>query len=251
MKLNSFWVLLLFAILGGTLHAQTKDEMKKQIALVKKSKLYLYGEATAETEQDAKDLAEEILNYEINKWAATQKKLQGTTNFVLNNKQEFYTTMSLPRGNMFRSFMYVKKSDIMNGDKATIISNGASSEKMKAKVEEIEESSVMESSGPAITLDEAPAAEIPSLAKELAGITKYTDLATKVMEYKKSGKIKTYNYYAKLDNPTLYYLALYNQDGVVEAVLTPGKPRKNVNTGQEDTTNNYPGCGAIGFMFDE
>ena len=112
MKSSNLLVLLLLFFFGGTLHAQTVDEQKKQIASVKKSNLYIYGEATAETEQDARDLAEEILNYEINKWAASQKKLKGTANFVLNNRQELYTTMSLPRGNMFRSFMYVKKSDI-------------------------------------------------------------------------------------------------------------------------------------------
>lgn len=234
MKSSNLWLLPLLAVCCGTLHAQTTDEMKKQIASVKKSSLYLYGEATAETEQDAKDLAEEILYDEINKWAETQKKLRGAANFVLIDKKELHNTMSLPRGNMFRSFIFVKKSDIQKGDNAAIIANETPT---TSTVEPVSGSTA--STG------------VNALAQELAAYTRYTDLAAKVMEYNKAGKIKAYNYYAKLDNPALYYLALFNGNGEVQAVLTPGKPRKNVKTGQEDTTNNYPGCGAIGFMFAE
>lgn len=190
MKSSNLLVLLLLFFFGGTLHAQTVDEQKKQIASVKKSNLYIYGEATAETEQDARDLAEEILNYEINKWAASQKKLKGTANFVLNNRQELYTTMSLPRGNMFRSFMYVKKSDIQKGDNATIISKEVNAP--VAATSQVEEISTVQTTFPAV-------------AVELAALTQYTDVAAKIMDYKKSGKIKTYDYYAKLDNPALYY----------------------------------------------
>lgn len=247
MKSSNLFVLLMLLFFSGTLCAQSIDEQKKQIASVKKSNLYIYGEATAETEQDARDLAEEILNYEINKWAANQKKLKGTANFVLNNRQELYTTMSLPRGDMFRSFMYVKKSDIQKADNATIISStgnptdgGSSREGLPSKIEDAS-SEVAEASSEAF----------PQVALELSGISKYSEIAAKIMEYKEAGKIQTYNYYAKLDNPTLYYLVMYNKDGVVEAVLSPGKPRKNVKTGNEDTTNNYPGCGAIGFMVND
>lgn len=171
------------------------------------------------------------------------EKLKGTANFVLNNRQELYTTMSLPRGNMFRSFMYVKKSDIQKGDNATIISKEVNApiadvDTPVAATSQVEEISTVQTTFPAV-------------AVELAALTQYTDVAAKIMGYKKSGKIKTYDYYAKLDNPALYYLAMYNKDGVVEAILSPGKPRKNVKTGQEDTTNNYPGCGAIGFIINE
>lgn len=247
MKSSNLLVLLMLFFFGGTISAQTIDEQKKQIASVKKSNLYIYGEATAETEQDARDLAEEILNYEINKWAANQKKLKGTANFVLNNRQELYTTMSLPRGDMFRSFMYVKKSDIQKGDNATIISSVGSASASNTTVAGLS-SEVAEETA---EVEETSNATFSPVAIELSGMSNYAEIAAKIMDYKENGKIKTYNYYAKLDNPSLYYLVMYNKDGVVEAVLSPGKPRKNVKTGNEDTTNNYPGCGAIGFMVND
>mgnify|MGYP006973690199 CR=1 FL=1 len=49
MKSSNLLVLLLLFFFGGTLHAQTVDEQKKQIASVKKSNLYIYGEAYLET----------------------------------------------------------------------------------------------------------------------------------------------------------------------------------------------------------
>ena len=124
--------------------AQKLDDVKKQINNVKKNNLYLYGEATAATEVEAKDLAEEILYEEINKWASTKKKLRGTENFVLNNKKELFTTLSLRRGNMYRSFIFVKKADIQKADHVTVmtptssVSQSQSQELVTSQVEELE-----------------------------------------------------------------------------------------------------------------
>ena len=87
------------------------NEIKKQINSIKKSSQYLYGEVTAPTLEEAKNLAQESLYEKINEWVATKKKLQDGRNIVVNNKKEIYGEVSLPRGNMFRSFIYVKKSD--------------------------------------------------------------------------------------------------------------------------------------------
>lgn len=53
---------------------QTTDDIKKQINKIKKSSQYIYAEATAPTEKDARTYAEERLFDEVNKWVATQKK---------------------------------------------------------------------------------------------------------------------------------------------------------------------------------
>ena len=61
--------LLLFAICATTISAQqTTDEQKKEINRIKKSADYLYGEATLATEEEAKDLAVELLYKNINEY---------------------------------------------------------------------------------------------------------------------------------------------------------------------------------------
>ena len=110
---NLFTACLLLPAL--TISAQTNsnvEEKKKEINSIKKNSQYIYAEATAATEQEAKDLAEELLYQEINEWVATQKKLRQSNELLISDRKELWSNVSLPRGNMFRSFIYVKKSNI-------------------------------------------------------------------------------------------------------------------------------------------
>lgn len=206
-------------------YAQSIDEMKTQIASIKKNSLYLYAEATCPTKEDAQEVAEELLYREINEWVAKKKKLQGG-NIVVNNKKELQTTMSLPRGNMFRSFIYVKKSDIIPTSNAEIIE-------------------VQQSLAPTIT------PVYPEVVNTIASYTDYYKMADKIKELKAEGKISYYARYASLEKPEICYLAIYNPSGQVVAVLTPGVNRVNVKTGKDDKVTNYSGCGAIGFVVNE
>ena len=246
--------LLLWALIASPTWAQKEDEAKRQINNVKKNSLYLYGEATAATEVEAKDLAEEILYEEINKWAATKKKLRGTENFVLNNKKELFTTLSLRRGNMYRSFVFVKKADVQKADHVTVltptssVSQNPAHEQVKSQVEELglAETDDSELSGTKYTKS-----QYPEIINELAAISDYKTLAEKIMQAKKEGKIRHYARYAQLENPDIYWLAIYNKHGQVLSLMIPGPLRVNVKTAEPDFVTNYSGCGAIGFTINE
>ena len=218
-------LLLAMSLLVGTMSmtAQETEQIKKQIASVKKSSQYLYGEAVAATEEESKSLAEELLYNEINSWAAKQRKLQNKT-IAIRNQKELQTMLSLPRGNMFRSFVYVKKSDVISvPDDVAVVPATATN-------------------APA-----APAAAYPEVVMTIASYTDYHQMAEKIKELKNAGKIGHYARYANLERPEIYYLVIYNQQGQVMTVLTPGENRTNVKTGQPDKVTNYSGCGAIGF----
>lgn len=223
-------LLIIVGLLLGclSLTAQDTDQMKKQIASVKKSSQYLYGEAVAPTSQEAKDMAEELLYAEINKWADTQKKMHGKT-IVVSNKKELQTTLSLPRGNMFRCFIYVKKGDIISTDNASILPGTPAQGAAQSTVTPI----------------------YPATVMTIASYSDYHQMAEKIKELKAAGKIGHYARYANLERPEIYYLAIYNQQGQVLTVLTPGAERMNVKTGQPDKVTNYSGCGAIGFTVTE
>ena len=103
---------------------QEVTDVKTQINQIKKNTSdYIYAEITATTEPDAKMLAEDLLYEEINKWAATQQNLQASQKFLVNNKTSCITTLSTTRGNMFRCFMYIRKSDIQNANNADLVEN--------------------------------------------------------------------------------------------------------------------------------
>ncbi len=230
-------------ILGLPVFAQDCDAESKQINKVKKSNKYICGDATAESAEEAKIRAEDELNLEINKWIATQKKLKGSAKIVVSNRKVLLEIYSLPEGNKYRHFVYVKKSDIIPAENAQVIGNSADEaltsdeSALSSKVESID------------TL----VAEVryPEVVNELAVYTDYYNMADKIKEFREAGRISHYARYSSLEKPEIYYLAIYNTSGKVVAILTPGENRTNVVTGKPDKVTNYSGCGAIGFKVKE
>ncbi|MBC8602691.1 hypothetical protein H8784_13315 [Parabacteroides acidifaciens] len=220
--------LLLSVILSclpwGMLLADQKEDVKMQINKIKKSTQYIYAESTASSEEEARNYAEEKLYEEINAWVATQKRIKKSSNLVVNNTKELWSTLSMPRGNnMFRFFIYLKKSDIIPTDNVVIISN--------TNLPPVEE-----------TIH----ASIPEAIKTIAPLTEYADMAAKIKELKTEEKIKSYSRYASLNNPEKCYLVIYNREGKIVAILTPGIKRRNIKNNKADGIENYSGCGAIG-----
>lgn len=134
---------------------------------------------------------------------------------------------------MFRSFLYVKKSDIIPVESSEIIEN--------TTVQPQSENSAPEQKEPAI----------PRVVQDIANCTEYTDLAMKITKLKESGEVLDYGRYASLERKEDYYMAVYNTNGKVVAILTKGSSRYNVKTGASDSLDNYKGCGAIGFKVKE
>lgn len=233
-----------------SLCADNVDDVKKQINKIKKDNQYIYAESTAPTEADARSYAESKLYEEVNEWVATRRRLKKSTNLIVNNRKELWTMLSMPRGNnMYRSFIYVKKSDILPTENGVVIANTSLTPGAKSVVEpvkkEVKEPVVEVAEG---TVKEAAAEklQLPEVINQIAACTKYGDMADKVKQMKADGRIKDYARYASLVNPDKCYLVIYNREGKVVAVLTPGPDRRNVKTGQADGVKNYSGCGAIG-----
>ena len=162
--------------------ADDTDEAKKKINSIKKNSSYLYAEVTAATADEARSLAEEILYAEINEWAAGQKKLRNSPGLTVNNKQALWTTMSLPRGNMFRSFIYVKKSDILPVANSEVIANPAAAEAGRAAGSEAQ---------PELVSTVAPV--VPEAVAELMRFADYKPMAERIMRMKaeaQGGKLR-------------------------------------------------------------
>lgn len=223
---KSVLIALLLSFCIGSM-ADDVESVKKQINGIKKDSQYIYADVTASTIEDAKDLAEEALYANINEWATNQKKL-GNSVSTVKPHEEKWVSLAIPRGNMFRSFIYVKKSDLLPSGNAEATSVA----------------SVASNASAAPSSADAP---VPALVKDIAACVKYDELAAKITHLKEEGKISKYGRYASLDNPQDYYLAVYNREGKIVAVLSSGSSRINVRTGQADSEKNYKGCGAIGF----
>lgn len=225
-------LLLILQTLTGS-YAQQTEEQKKEINKIKKSSLYLYAETTMPDKEEAMMTAIDMLKDEAQRWVSEKKKKQETDvdwEVVMTNVTQSYNKIELPRGNMYRAFAYVKKSDVITG-KNVIVSDVKIPE---SEVEEIKEAP-----------DPQPA-EQPEAIKRLLALKMYDEVPACVETLKKEGLITEYNRYASLPNPDDYVLIIYNRAGEVEAILSEGAERINMRTLQADGVANYKGRGAIG-----
>lgn len=276
---------------------QEVTDVKTQISQIKKNTSdYIYAEITATTEPDAKMLAEDLLYEEINKWAATQQNLQASQKFLVNNKTSCITTLSTTRGNMFRCFMYIRKSDIQNANNADLVENTSlksdrdvqtsttvqtstaaqsdstsqtsaaaqadstsqttttsvpiqSEAAAQPVVEEptIKEEKVVTQSSTQDVTETGSRSLYPQVVKTLATLRTYSDMIAKAQAYKTLGEIVELVTNKFPESIEQYYLVIYDQQGRVQALLTPGMQRVNVCTGNDDSEKNYHGCKAFAF----
>lgn len=264
---------------------QEVTDVKTQINQIKKNTSdYIYAEITATTEPDAKMLAEDLLYEEINKWAATQQNLQASQKFLVNNKTSCITTLSTTRGNMFRCFMYIRKSDIQNANNADLVENTSLKSNRDVQTSTTvqtstaaQSDSTSQTTTPSVPIQSKAAAQpvvdgptikeekvvtqsstqdvtetgsrslYPQVVKTLATLRTYSDMIAKAQAYKTLGEIVELVTNKFPESIEQYYWVIYDQQGRVQALLTPGMQRVNVCTGNDDSEKNYHGCKAFAF----
>ena len=241
-------------------------------------------------------LAEDLLYEEINKWAATQQNLQASQKFLVNNKTSCITTLSTTRGNMFRCFMYIRKSDIQNANNADLVENtslksdrdvqtsttvqtstAAQSDSTSQTSAAAQADSTSQTTTTSVPIQSKAAAQpvvdgptikeekvvtqsstqdvtetgsrslYPQVVKTLATLRTYSDMIAKAQAYKTLGEIVELVTNKFPESIEQYYLVIYDQQGRVQALLTPGMQRVNVCTGNDDSEKNYHGCKAFAF----
>ena len=282
MKHYAKLVIALFAILCPTAGFAQKDYAaeKALITKVKRSPgTYVYAEATCRTEEEAKSIAEDVFLQNINEYVASQKKLRGANNIVVNNQKGLQQTVTMPRGsNMHRVFMYVKKNDIIPADNSVVLSKEdvaktetpapKANTKTEAKVAEPKtevaeakaepkaevkaETKATTTEVAASTLEkiipEKPQA-IPEAAKKMATFTNVKTAAVWLKDMKANGTVTEYNKYNAVADKEAYWLVIYDSHGNIAAVLTDGKQRRNAATQKPDHERNYPNCAALCVKF--
>ncbi len=225
---------ILAILIGMAGFSQSVEEQKKKITSIKKDSNYIYAEVTTTSQQQAIDLATDLLYHNINEWTAKNKKFAGAAKVITVNTNYDVEKITMPRANMFRAFMYVKKSDIIPADNAQVNDN--------------QNAAAAGNSPKPATLAPVAKVELSEVAKELLKIENTGQLSKTLKELKNSGKISEYNNLKGLKNKDLteYIMVVFNKDGIVEAILSEGKNRINLKTGSLDQMSNYKGRGAIG-----
>ena len=232
-------VFVLMFICVAQICAQQADDKKKEINKIKKNSLYLSAEMTMPNKEEAMETALELLQMEVQRWVAEKKiRKEVASDLIITNVEQLTESLELPRGNMYRAFVYVKKSDVLVS-KNTMVTG------MPSQLETTDE---LRSSYEVIS---ASKVEHPEHIQRLLALKKSVEVIPCLDAMKSEGLVLEYAPYTKLSQHEDYVLIIHNKQGKVEAILSDGVKRVNFRTNLPDGVDNYKGRGAVGVKFNK
>lgn len=249
------WIsfLLIFFVPVVSFYAQ--DE-KKQINEIKKDLNFLYamGTSTASS-KEASDNARDLLSLEITEWI--KENAHEIPYGYIAKLKESISEISTQRGNLFRVFAYVNKSDVLpcEGNESLIIATiDSSSHPVTVDTIEVREKATSDLSAD-IQKKEEP---IPSkkqfspndIEKEILNVSDFNAINKYLAAGNANGQILSYGKYNKdVHLPPHSYVFVFNKTGKILAYLSfKDDEFINMKTGAIDAIPNYGKCGAIWFV---
>lgn len=226
--------------------AQTVADVTKNINKVKRDTMYIYAEATMKDLNEAYNGARAILEMKVGDWVREQHPTEGIEVCIVKAKEHFIQ-LETRRGDFYRAFVYVRKSDIMP------VAD-------KSEVTVFEVAPVVQANqpqaAPAIILSEdapiekeAPVLELTSEEKQMKQVRSFYEVEPYIKGLKSKDKLIAYGKYATMPENADCHLFVYDKQGNISALLRKsGDVQYNLNTLKEDNVKNYKNCGAIWFQ---
>ncbi len=257
------FILSFFLSIANGLYAQelsTQDAIKS-INKIKMDSNYLYAESTNKEWEEAYDNAKALLSVMISEWAMENAK--DKVDLCVANSQEHILAIKTRRGELYRSFVYVKKNDIIP------ISNERNLMVVKMEKETVKETPPIpqtvnrdDEKNKANTIKTTPTEDakvnenlsdpltfILTTEERMKQIKKFDEVNIFIEQLKKDNKLKDFGKYKTMPENENCYLLVYNPQGMIPAVLKKdGNAYFNLNTHQADNITNYKGCGAVWFQ---
>ena len=240
-----FLTLFLTFSLVSSSNAQTAAEVNKSINKVKRDTMYIYAESTTKDLSEAYSNARAILEMQVGEWVQKQHPSEGIELCIVKAK-EHIMQLDTRRGELYRAFVYVKKSDIMPvADK---------SEVTVFEVAPMVESSQAEVAPAIIVTEEAPKQEkaiieLTPEEKQMKQVKSFYEVEPYINGLKSKGKLQDYGKYATMPKGKDCHLFIYDKQGNISALIRKsGSVQYNLNTLKEDNVKNYKNCGAIWFQ---
>lgn len=247
MAMKQIVLTLLMAVAGSSfVTAQTAAEVAAKINGIKRDTMYIYAETTMKDLSEAYNGARAILEVKVGDWVRSQHPSEGIEVCIVKAK-EHLVQLETRRGDFYRAFVYVKKTDILPiADR---------SEVTVFEVSPIEHSNQIVAA-PAIIIEETPAEvnntpvlELTSEEKQMKLVKSFYDVEPYIKGLKSKGRLNAYGKYATMPANADCYLFVYDKQGNITALIRKsGTVQYNLNTLKEDNVKNYKNCGAIWFQ---
>lgn len=226
--------------------AQTAADVTKNINKVKRDTMYIYAESTTKDLSEAYNNARAILEMQVGEWVRKQHPSEGIEVCIVKAKEHFLQ-LDTRRGELYRAFVYVKKSDIMPvADKSEVtvleVAPAVQPDQPKPQHAIIVEETPVE-------VEATPVLELTSEEKQMKLVRSFYEVEPYIKGLKSKGCLNAYGKYATMPTKEDCHLFVYDKQGNISALLRKsGDKQYNLNTLKEDNVKNYKNCGAIWFQ---
>ena len=222
------------------------QDVTKDINRVKRDTMYIYAEATMKDLNEAYNGARAILEMKVGDWVRNQHPNEGIEVCIVKAKEHF-VQLETRRGDFYRAFVYVRKTDIMPvADKSEVTVFEVAPVVQPNRVEAAP--AIIVEDEP-IEVEESPVLELTSEEKQMRQIRSFYEVEPYIKGLKSKGKVNKYGKYATMPEDENCHLFVYDKQGNISALLRKvGTIQYNLNTLKEDNVKNYKNCGAIWFQ---
>ena len=227
--------------------AQTAADVSKNINKVKRDTMYIYAESTTKDLSEAYNNARALLEMQVGDWIRKQHPTENIEVCIVKAKDHLMQ-LDTRRGELYRAFVYVRKSDIMPvADKSEVTVFEVAPVKESAPPV-AEHAFIVEESAPA-EVDLPPVLELTPDEMQMSQIRSFYDVEPYIKALKSKGRLANYGKYATMPEGEDCHLFVYDKQGNISALLRKtGSAQYNLNTLKEDNVKNYKNCGAIWFQ---
>ncbi len=211
--------------------------------------IYLYAESTSQTWEEALDNAKYLLGVEIETWVKTLET-PPADGYIAEAQNHIYNLKSM-RGDRFRAFVYVKKTDVVPYANASQLVVVPISKDQETTISEVTATQPDKQGQQTVTRKQSAQPEyLPSeFEQEMMSITDANNIGTFIKRLKSEGRVVRYGKYKDMPSDIDCYLFVYNREMAIPAYLhKQGNTYTNIKTGKQDQVTNYTGCGAWWFQ---
>ena len=252
MNMKRVCLILVLMMFTKAYYAQDELTPKELITQVMQSEEdYLYADQTCATVEQALERAQSILMREVEAYLMESGE---DSEIVKGTITEQMVTITIQRGDKYRAFVYVNKSEL-SSEKPQIVLSDTVAQNPSDSVVVFHTEVATPTETDSIQASESVVMQIEddSVLGKIATMTTRLQVYDYIHLLKKDGEGISFFEHPSAKEQTEMYLVIYRRGGRIEAVLTPPDEqgiRYNLVTGEPDSKSNYPATSVDGFIYE-
>lgn len=271
-RISYLYIIMCICCAFATAQTNTQNAIQEINQIKRSGDDYFFAEATSQTWEEALENAKTLLSAQIELWAKTEPSDETVEVYVARASEHLFE-IKATRGQLFRAFVYVKKSAILalsSTDDVLVVPVNKEETPVVTLVTPVQEESVRSeiNETPAekeqqivaeYTVPEPPQKQpspnpekelyqLTPFEREMLSVSSFNNVSDFIRNLQGSNKIGKLGKYADMPHDIECYLFVYNQQGEIPAHLHKTSDGFfNLKTKQADDIKNYKGCGALWF----